>query len=491
MNRFSHAWCQLALLMLASGLLTACSAPALRSSLPEAEAQFAQRYSEQQLRLNASETLSLHQTLTLQHSLRLMLQHSPKVRASLAELGIADAAVMQAELINNPHLGFAALKPEDGGRWQLETGISQPLLSWLTRPLQRQLAQEQLLAAQLRLQVALQREIAVTSRAYIAAVAAEQNRGIQVRMLDASRAQYALASSLHQAGNLSEKGLLHYDKAMRLAELAVLQASQTAAAKLIDLKQQIGVASSAMMHLPMELPPPVPESFQHRELYEQALGHRLDIQLLQQEQRQLQQRQKLLRQEYGWRDISLGVTAEREFDGAVNLGPEVEMALPIFNRGQGKLAQVDAQLARLGAQQDQARLAADSEIAQALSQLTSAQQSLALLSATLPIVEKRLQLSLREVNFMLQSPFELLSEKREAIELQQDYVGALASYWKARTALELALGKPLPVTAAPQPQEKPEDKPEPQTNQHNSHQHNSHQQDSHQHHQHHQGHQHD
>src|SRR5690606_34102302 len=117
-------------------------------------------------------SLELEQPLSLQQAIHILLSRSPQVRLQLAELGIADAQRLQAELLANPHISIGALRPEGGGRWQLDTSLSQPLLGILTRPLRKQLAQENLLVAQLQLQTELEYLIAETSEQYFAAVAA-------------------------------------------------------------------------------------------------------------------------------------------------------------------------------------------------------------------------------------------------------------------------------------------------------------------------------
>ncbi len=143
----------------------------------------------------------------------------------------------------------------------------------------------------------------------------------------------------------------------------------------------------------------------------------------------------------------MGINAEREADGAKNIGPEVEFALPIFNRNQGKLAALDAQVAQLQAKLQQHELAADVEIAQALLALETAQTQLALITQSLQVAEKRTALAQREVNFMLTSPFELLEIKRNEIQLAHDYTKELKNYWLARSQLELSIGKKLSISA--------------------------------------------
>jgi cobalt-zinc-cadmium efflux system outer membrane protein len=141
--------------------------------------------------------------------------------------------------------------------------------------------------------------------------------------------------------------------------------------------------------------------------------------------------------------MSLGINAEREFDGARNVGPEVEFAVPIFNRGQGKLAAITAEKTKLEARLRQLELDADLQIAQSLNTMDSARSQLHILRAGMAAAEKRVALSHREVNFMLTSPLELLTIKRQQIQLAHEFTATLKNYWQARAQLELAVGTTL------------------------------------------------
>ncbi len=442
----SPTWGRLLCILATSLLLGACATQPPQSSVAAIEQQLSEQYPG--LDFSAMEkspvTIEKNSTVGLQQTLQILLSHSPQVRMQLAELGIADAQTLQAELIENPHLSIGALKPEDGGRWQLDTSLSQPLLALFTRPLRRQLAQENLLEAQLQLQGELQHLIVKTSELYFEAVAALQHCEIQEQMLQAAIARQQLALSLYRAGNMSENTFLAYDNELRRAQQQIEKRQTQAYEKRLELLNFIGLPSTHALDLAAQLPLIPDETFSHSQLLVTATTNRVDIKIAQQQQSILDKRQQLVRQQNGWRDINLGVTAEREFNGAKNYGPELEFALPLFNRGQGKLATLDAQKTKLDARIQQLQLDADSEIAQALNLLSSARAQLTILQPALTVAEKRVQLSNREVNFMLASPFELLNIKRQQIQLAREFTDSLKDYWQARARLELAIGETIP-----------------------------------------------
>ena len=434
------------LLLCASLLLSACATQPPQNSVALVAQQLSQAHPGAELS-SAPETIN-GKNIDLSSAIHILLAQSPQVRIELAQLGIADAQRLQADLISNPHLSIGALKPEDGGRWQLDVGLSQPLLELFTRPLRRQLANDNLLSAQLHLQKRLQKLIAQTGDSYFKAVAARQHFQVQQQMLEATLARQQLADSLYRAGNMSENSFLYYDNELRRVKQQVKKRERTMQDKQLELLNLLGMDSHRSVTLPNQLPILPAEHFTHADLFKQAQQDRLDVKITNQKLAQLEKRHSLIRKENGWRDMSVGVNAEREFDGAKNVGAEVEIALPIFNRNQGKLAAIDAQKTQTQAQLSQTLLDVDTEIAQALNLMQSAREQLELISASLQVAEKRVLLSNREVNFMLGSPFELLNIKRQQIQLAHDYTNELTTYWQARTQLELAIGRALPVTAA-------------------------------------------
>ena len=433
------------LLLYASLLLSACATQPPQNSVALVAQQLGQAHPGTEL-ASAPEPINGHK-IDLSSAIQRLLAQSPQVRIELAQLGIADAQRLQADLISNPHLSIGALKPEHGGRWQLDVGLSQPLLELFTRPLRRQLADDNLLSVQLRLQERLQKLIAQTGDTYYAAIAARQHLQVQQQMLEATLARQQLANSLYRAGNLSENNFLFYDNELRRVKQHVKKREYKMLEKQLELLNMLGMNSTQAITLPDQLPILPAEHFAHADLLNQAKQDRLDVKITNQQLTQLENRHNLIRKENGWRDMSVGINAEREFDGATNVGPELEFALPIFNRNQGKLAAIDAQKTKKGALLAQTLLDADTEIAQALNRMQSAREQLELIHSSLQVAEKRVLLSNREVNFMLGSPFELLSIKCQEIQLAHDYTNELANYWQARTQLELAIGRALPVTA--------------------------------------------
>lgn len=433
------------LLLMASLMVSACSTTLPKNSISSVQQALTKTHPAYSLNTDTFSNTQVpaitSQPLSLHDAVQILLSHSPQVRAQIAALGIADAQRLQAELMSNPHLSIGALKPEDGGRWQLDVGLSQPLLELFTRPLRKQLAEEALLTAQVDLQKTLQELIAEASDKYIDAVAAQQHLHIQQQILEATKARQALAAALYKAGNMSESNFLYYDNELRNLQRQINKRTLAANQKQLALKTFIGLESTHPVSLPQQLPHIPEETFSRDLLLTHAKQERLDIKIAQQKLNLLQQRRALIQKEYGWRDINLGINAEREFDGATHIGPEIEFALPLFHRGQAKIAALNAKITEAQAEIDILALTADKEIAMSIDEANSSRQQITLLQQALVVAKKRVELSGREVNFMLTSPFDLLNIKRQEIQLSHELTNEQNNYWHARTRLELAIGR--------------------------------------------------
>jgi outer membrane protein, heavy metal efflux system len=446
MNKKNLFW-RYVWLIFGSLLLSACASKPQHNSAPELAQALNKQYPEinfSVIHSSQATQANLVDKLSLQQAIQITLSHSPEVRMHLAQLGIADAQSVQAGLINNPHISLGAMKPEEGGSWKLEMGLSQPLLDLFTRSLRQRMAEDALINTQLRLQIALQELIANTSELYFSAVAAQQHWQIQSHLYQATQARQQLALALLQAGNIAENNFLYYDNELRSVQQTLEKRKTDRRDAELRLLNRLGLPSTIEINLPTQLTSIPEENFSHATLYEISKKNRLDIQIAKQELQILEKQRLLIAKENGWRDMEIGINAERESDGAHSIGPEIELALPIFNRGQGKIAVIDAKIMRVKAQMQQYELDADTQIANSVQKMDSAKTQLNILSEALKVAEKRVTLSNREVNFMLTSPLELLEIKRQEIKLAQTYTSELKNYWHLRSQLELAIGQALP-----------------------------------------------
>ena len=75
--------------------------------------------------------------LTLEEALQIAFANSPRFFASMEELGIAKADVLEATLLKNPKFSGFARSPNRGGNTNVEFEISVDAMNWLLMPLKR------------------------------------------------------------------------------------------------------------------------------------------------------------------------------------------------------------------------------------------------------------------------------------------------------------------------------------------------------------------
>lgn len=391
----------------------------------------------------------LRDPITPQSATQLMLLNSPHLQVELARLGVADAARLQASVISNPKLSLAALSSNRTSPWQWDLGLTQSLMELLTRSAREKQASSEWMATQLKVTQSLQLNIFQLQQEYFAAIAAKQNLLIEKTLLDAAQAKQKLAESLFKAGNISELDYLAHLSDYQEQERAFVHEQEEVSQTQVELNYLLGLNSSQNAELPEQLPSLPNESFNAAQLTQQAMQTRIDIQLAKLHRQQLLQERDVIRKEYGLADSSVGIAAKKEADGTKSVGPQVELGLPLFDRGQAKLAIVDAQITSADAEIIDAQLHAERDIKKALAQLQHTHR--AQLQEAQETAKRRVELAEREVNFMLGSPFDLIDLKIREIKLQQEQTTALLSYWQARSQLELALGKSIALVTQNDP----------------------------------------
>lgn len=389
----------------------------------------------------------LQQPLTAESSVRLALLQNSQLRNQLAELGIARADLQQAGLISNPTLAVGGLRPEGGGRWQMDFGLSQSLIDVLTRSLRQSLAQKEFARAQLDVTARLTEVLLTTQQHYYAAVATRHRAAIAELVATAAQTHAELMGAYQKAGNVTELEALTQTaeaQAVRLdADTATLAAHQTQAILAAD----VGVADASRLQLPEQLPLPPEESWQVSTLVDQALRDRLDLQALRQTRDQLTQDLALHRKTHGITTLDAGVKAERDYDGSTNVGPEVSVSLPIFDNGSTRIAAAQARLDRNAAAIAGLEIAIRNEVTQALGDMDlQRQRAQRYRNTVIPQRERIVVLSQQRTNFMLTGPFETLLAKQQEYAAYIDYVDALGGYWRSRSELTKAIGRALPNT---------------------------------------------
>ena len=393
----------------------------------------------------------LREELSVDRALRITLLNNRALQATLEELGIARAEVLQASLLKNPIFSGHARVPEAGGGTNLELALAQSVIDTLFQPMRRRVALAQFEQAKLRVADEVLNFLLDVKTAYYTAQAAEQIHTLRETVLEAAKAAAELAKRQYEAGNIRDFDLANEQAAYEQAQVELARSTADLKAAREQVNQFLGLAGPEttvwrMAAQPLELPtadPPLDE------LETLALSQRLDLAIIRQEAQVLQRSLTVARLGVV-PNADAAIDSEREPDGDRVLGPMWDIPIPIFNWGQADWARLKAQL-RQGAHRLAAReVAARAEVRTAYERMSTERQvAKRYQSRLIPLRQQIVESSLRHYNYMLIGAFQLLQLKQQAIEAQQASLEAVRDYWIARAELEQAVGGQLPHTARP------------------------------------------
>ncbi len=382
----------------------------------------------------------LEDELGQEETVQIALFRNGSLQATFEELGIAQADLVQAGLLQNPVFGAVVRFPHDPeGSTETDFSISQDLWDLLSRPLRTKLAAAEFEEAKLRVGDAAVNLAAEVRSAYVALQAAEHTHATLQTIVQAAQAAAELAERQYAAGNINALDLAREQAVFQESELEMARGESEALAERERLNRLMGLPGFPTWKISKNLPELPGQELPLEDLEDRALTQRLDLAAARKEVEVLERNLVLVR-----RGIipkaELGIEMEHE-EGERATGPRAEVGLPLFDRRQGAIARAQAEL-----RQGQRRLAAfetrvRSEVRSAWDRLRVTRRMVERYRDDLiPLREKVVEESQKQYNFMLIGVFQLLQDKREEIAAYREYVKAFRDYWTARTDLEKAVG---------------------------------------------------
>ena len=212
-----------------------------------------------------------------------------------------------------------------------------------------------------------------------------------------------------------------------------------------QLRNLLGLTNSDLQWLSQEsLPDLSSEEFSLSELEEKALVNRIEIAMKRQEIKVFEQSLTMARLGV-IPTVEGGLNWEKETDGSKLQCPAFEAEVPVFDHKQAERlrakSQIEAGKKQIEALEAQIRM----EVRLAYSQLSADKAMTETYMKALPVRREIIKETLRHYNYMLKGVYDLLRAKQEEINTERDYIMALRDYWIARSELEHAVGKSLPI----------------------------------------------
>jgi cobalt-zinc-cadmium efflux system outer membrane protein len=390
----------------------------------------------------------LKNELTPEAAVQIALLNNPSLQAVYEDLGITQADVVEAGLLENPVLfGQARFPNRSGESTNYEFGVTQNFLNILMLPARKRLSAIRFEQVKLHVADKVIQFAAEAQKSYFSAISAKQIRNMRSEITMAAGNAFELAQRLHSAGNISDLELAIENARFQQMQLELADSELA----LLDAREQLTRLMGLWGHqthwrLPEQLPDIPADEIPLERLESVAIENRLDLAA---EKKGVEALAQALGITIDWRwvgQIEVGISRERETDRTWVTGPQLAIELPIFNQRQADIARLEAQLRR-----SQKRLTA--QAIEIRSEIRSLRNHLVMQrnliehyrNTVLPLREQIVDLTLKNYNYMLKGAFDLLMAKQQEFESYQKYLEALRDYWIIRTDMQRSLGGRLPT----------------------------------------------
>jgi outer membrane protein TolC len=386
--------------------------------------------------------------LTPDSAVQVALLNNQRLQAAFADLGVAEADLVQAGRLRNPGFSFGRLSNNDVTK--TERAVLLDLAGLLTMPLRRAIEERRFSQAQLQTALQVVRLAADTRRAYFQAVAAKQSLMYMRQAAQATEASAELAERMANVGNWSKldharEQVFHVEVTAQLARAE--HAAQASRERLLRLMGLSG--GGAQIRLPERLPALPDQPEMPADIESAAIAQRLDVQIAKMETEYTARTLGLTRATRFVNVLEAGYQNKSETGESRADGYEVELSLPLFDWGTARTRRAEALYMRSLMRTADVAVQARSEVREHYSAYrTSFDVSRRYRDEIVPLRKRVSEEVLLRYNGMLVSVFELLADARAQIASINAAIDAQRDFWIADSELNFAmnggsLGNPL------------------------------------------------
>lgn len=375
-------------------------------------------------------------------AVRIALVNNRELRATLRELGVARGRVLQAGLLPNPFVD-AEVSPER--QTALAIRVEYDVAGFLLAPLRSEAAYADLDVARFEAAGLVIETGYHVREAFYDLLAREESLAIAQRQLDALAAARDAAHALADAGNLRELDVAARDAAYEEERVHVAEMELASIVAREHVQRLLGlhgsdtawVTTGPLAAVPSE--PTDPDDLERR-----AMDASLELRAMQGRMIGAARRAGLARAEGVLPELLVDVHAllgdPTSGAGGVAIGAGIGVRLPIFDRGDGRVAayehRLDAYFERYVGLAIDVRSSARESRARVLS---AQSRSTHYATVVLPARQRVLDQTLLQYDAMQVSIFQLLDALRMRRESELASVDTRREYWASAAALDALL----------------------------------------------------
>jgi outer membrane protein TolC len=381
----------------------------------------------------------LAKPLGAEDAVQIALLNNPGLQAGYADVGIAEADLVQASRWRGPTFSLARLRR--GDEIEYERSVFFDVLGLLTIPLSMRGERSRFEAAQSRAAAEALRVALDARKAWFAAVAAQENAKYMEQVKDAAEASAELARRMAALGNFSKLDQAREQAfyAEATAQLARSRHAELAARE--RLARLMGLwGESLAFRLPERLPELPKEMRAGGDLEAQALAQRLDVQAARRDTESLARSLGLTKVTRFVSLLEFGLHSNSATGQPRQRGWEVELSIPIFDFGGARTARAERLYMQAVSRAAQAAIEARSEVRESYAAYRTAfDLARHYRDEIVPLRRRISEEMLLRYNGMLASVFELLADSREQVAAVNAYIESLRDFWLAESDLQMAL----------------------------------------------------
>lgn len=381
----------------------------------------------------------LKEPLTPKSAITVALLNNRRLQSIFEDLGIARAHALQATLLPNPVLsGDYKQSINGGGGPEIEFSVLVNFLDLLTLPARRKIAKEDFEAV--KSEVARQVfSLAAEVQGQFFSVQADGQELEMLRQIEeATAVSVDAARRLFEAGNVRDLELANEEAMHSRAKLDLAAAELKARKERERLNILMGLwGPRTAIVIPARLPD-VPESeLDGAEIERQAVAANLELEAIEHRIAAARRKVGMTRATALFPQFELGGAFKREPDGNRLFGPGGMIPIPLFDQGQPRVTEAEAEYRRLQAMYHYKSVEIRAAARASWDHLRLARdRALYTRNVELPLNHRILEQSQLEYNAMQMGVFQLLMAKQGEIEAGRRYIDDLLDYWLARTEVE-------------------------------------------------------
>lgn len=382
----------------------------------------------------------LGQPLGPQDAVQVALLNNPGLQAAYADVGIAEADLVQASRWRGPTFSFARMRRGDETEW--ERSVFFDVLGLLTIPLSVAGEEARFAAAKDRAAAEALRVALDTRKAWFSAVAARESARYMGQVKEAAEASAILAQRMASVGNWSKLNHAREQAFYAEATAQLARARQAEASAREHLARLMGLWGEALkFSLPERLPdlPPAPRAA-GSDFEAQALAQRLDVQAARRDTEALAKSLSLTKATRFISMVDFSVHSKSETGQSSQRGWEIELGIPLFDFGGARAARAQRQYMQSVDRAVEAAIHARSEVRETYGVYrTNYDIAKHYRDEVIPLRKKISEEMLLRYNGMLSSVFELLADAREQVAAVNGYIDTLRDFWLAESDFQMAL----------------------------------------------------